>query len=146
MTTNITNSYEAVVIFNAQLDDATVKDQVQKIKTLVESHQGKIEKESIWGNRQLAYEIKKQDHGIYVFFLFTGNNQLVSNLNRQLRINDSVLRHLVVKKDKFAPDSTKDFAAESMAFAAPKSVSSDRPGFEELEPEIDEDELKEASI
>ncbi len=100
--------YEMTVIFDADLDDAGVEEQIAKITTTVESHSGAVIKKDNWGRRPLAYLMNKKSHGIYVLFILSGDNTLVSDIRRQLKINDAVLRVLIVKKDKFAPDLQAD--------------------------------------
>ena len=99
-----TNSYQAVLVLNPDLDDQGVKDQIEKVAVVAAAHGGSVEKSDIWGRRQLAYKIKKKDYGIYVVLVVGGDSSIVSDLDRQLKINDQVLRHLVVKKDKHAPE------------------------------------------
>ena len=98
------NEYEAVVVFEPDTDDAGAKAQVGKIEGTVSAHGGEIIKRDFWGRRPLAYPIRKKNYGIYVLLNFSGDSGLVADLNRQLRINDAVLRSIVVTKDKFAPD------------------------------------------
>lgn len=96
--------YELVVVFDPDLDESAVSAQMEKIEAVVAAHDGTIEKKDIWGKKQLAYPIRKRSYGTYVVVVISGNNALVAELTRQLRINDAVLRFLFVKKDKFAPD------------------------------------------
>jgi small subunit ribosomal protein S6 len=100
--------YEAVIIFDANLDEDGVKAQIQKIETFLTSRGVTREKHDIWGRRQLAYRMNKKDWGTYTLLIFSGSTSVVAELDRQLRINDSVLRHMVVTKDKFAPDLTPE--------------------------------------
>lgn len=99
------NKYELVLVLSPDLDDNGVNEQLEKVKQTISQHGGEITAQETWGRRQLNYEIKRFNQGIYVISVLTGNNQLVASLERQLRINELVLRHLIVKKDKFAPDA-----------------------------------------
>lgn len=96
--------YEAVMILNADLDESAIKEEVSKVGAAVKAHQGTVELTDLWGKRQLSYKINKKDYGFYVYLVFGGDSSLVAELHRQLRINDNVMRYLIVKKDKFAPD------------------------------------------
>jgi small subunit ribosomal protein S6 len=98
--------YEAVVIFLSELDEKGVNAQVDKIEAIVTAHSGTIEQKELWGRRELAYKISKKSHGIYVLLVFTGDESVVADLDRQLKINEQVLRHMIVNKDEFAPDWT----------------------------------------
>jgi len=96
--------YEAVVVFDPNLSDTEVTDQIEKINAIVLSHGGSVERKDIWGRRELSYKIQKRAFGIYAVLVFSGENTLVSDLRRQLKINDAVLRSLIVYKDQYAPD------------------------------------------
>lgn len=96
--------YETVIVFNSDLDEKSVNAQIDRVQAIIGEHNGKIEKRDLWGRRELAYKIGKRTHGIYVCLVFSGEHAVVADLDRQLRINESVLRHIVVTKDKFAPD------------------------------------------
>ncbi len=96
--------YETVVVFATDMDEAGVNAQIDRIETVVRAHNGSIEKRDIWGRRELAYKIGKRTHGIYCCLVYSGDATLVADLDRQLKINESVLRHLIVEKDAYAPD------------------------------------------
>lgn len=97
--------YELVVVFSPDFEsEDPLREQIDKVKSAIESGGGKVLQEHIWGKRQLAYLIKKRQYGVYVVLVLDGTNALVKSLERQLSINDAVLRSLIVKKDKYAPD------------------------------------------
>jgi small subunit ribosomal protein S6 len=100
----MTNRYEAVIVYDSSLDEQALNAQIQKVEKLIKDHGGAIEQQEIWGRRQLAFKIKKKDSGLYVLLVFNGDTTTISDMERQLKINESVLRHLLVLKDKFAPD------------------------------------------
>lgn len=104
MEQTVNREYEAVVVFSSDLDEQGVKGQLERFSGIVATHGGTVRKQDIWGRRQLAQRIKKKDSGIYSLVIFDGDNTLVAALDRQLKINDSVLRHMIVRKNKFAPD------------------------------------------
>jgi small subunit ribosomal protein S6 len=107
--------YEMTVIFDADLDDAGIEEQIAKITTTVENHSGAVIKTDNWGRRPLSYLMDKKTHGIYVLLTLSGDNTLVADIRRQLKINDLVRRVLIVKKDKFAPDLQADPREEASA-------------------------------
>ena len=98
--------YEFVVILLSDLSDDAVKAEIGKIEAITKAHAGSIVSSDVWGRRQLAYKINKREYGIYVLLVVEGDYVLASDLDRQLKINESVLRHLIVKKDKHAPDAS----------------------------------------
>ncbi|MCC6954878.1 MAG: 30S ribosomal protein S6 [Deltaproteobacteria bacterium] len=97
-------SYESVLVFVGDLDENAVKAQIDKINAVVTNHGGELTRSDVWGRRQLSFRIKKRTSGIYAMLQFTGDKALVADLDRQLRINENVLRHMIVARDKFAPD------------------------------------------
>ena len=110
------NRYEAVVVFEPNLSDSDVSQQIEKIETVIKAHDGTLEKQDIWGRRELAYIIQKKSFGIYAVLVFSGDSSLVTDLRRQLRINDVVLRSLIVEKDKYAPDMTRPLHQDAPPF------------------------------
>lgn len=99
--------YEVVVIFDPALSDEEVALQVEKISTVIKSHEGEIEKNDFWGRKELAYPISGKSNATYVVLVFNGKSTVVADLRRQLRINETILRSLIVNKDQYAPDLQK---------------------------------------
>lgn len=96
--------YEVVVVFNPDLEGDALGAEMDKIAAVARDCGGTIEKREIWGRRQLAYPIRDRDYGMYVVIVATGDENFVSTARRQLRLNEFVLRELIVVKDKYAPD------------------------------------------
>lgn len=91
-------NYEAVVVYDASLDDEKVHQQLEELKKLIAGRQGKILNVDEWGRRRLAYPIRKRENGYYVVVNFSlENTEALPSLDRSLRLNDAVLRHLVIK-------------------------------------------------
>jgi len=103
-----TRLYEAVLVFDSNMNDGEVEQEIANVKTVCDRHQGNIENTDLWGRRKLAYEIDKKQYGIYAVLNISGAPEMVPDLDRQLRINENVIRHLVVTKDKFAPDRSEE--------------------------------------
>ena len=96
--------YETVIVYDAALDEATVNKELSKVEDIIKAHGGVIKKKAIAGRKKLAYRIKHKEFGVYVLLVHDGDNKVGADLERQFQINEVVLRHLVVKKDKYAPD------------------------------------------
>lgn len=94
----ITSSYELVFILKPDLGEEATASIVEKFKTLI-SENGTIEAVDEWGKRRLAYPIDDQPEGYYVQINFNADNVFPTELYRQLKITDGVLRSLVVKKE-----------------------------------------------
>ncbi|MGW4364769.1 30S ribosomal protein S6 [Nocardia takedensis] len=92
--------YEVMVILDPSLDERTVGPSLDNLLTVVKTEGGKIDKVDIWGRRRLAYEIRKQAEGIYAVVDLTATPATVSELDRQLGLNESVLRTKVLRHDK----------------------------------------------
>ena len=91
------NKYEVMYIVKP-LEDEAVEAIIAKFEALITANGGTVEKTDRWGKKRLAYEIQKLQEGIYVLVTFTANAAAVAELDRVLRITDTVLRHMVVRK------------------------------------------------
>lgn len=90
-------SYEAVVIFTSKISEEEVNEAVNKIKDLISSN-GEVVSVDDWKRRKLAYEIKHEQEGYYFLFTFNAEPKFISEFERILRINNQVLKHMVIKK------------------------------------------------
>jgi small subunit ribosomal protein S6 len=127
-------NYELVVVLAEQYrEDALANEQIAKIKATVENLKGKVIKCDLWGERYLTYPIGKSDKGFYAVFVLEGEDNFVSSLTRQLNINDAVVRHMCVKKDKFAPDYTEQLQETNV-----QALESAASGDDEFEPIVDD--------
>ncbi len=93
-------NYELVVIFDPSLEEEALDKELSKITSLIEKEKCTVSNVDKWGVRRLAYTIKKQESGYYVIVYFEGNTGIVSELDRINKINDKILRHLIVKSDE----------------------------------------------
>ncbi|WP_048552473.1 30S ribosomal protein S6 [Nostocoides japonicum] len=84
--------YELMVILDPELDDRTVQPTLEKFLTVITTDGGTVDNLDIWGRRRLAYEIKKKPEGIYAVANFTCEPATAKELDRQLGLNESVLR------------------------------------------------------
>jgi small subunit ribosomal protein S6 len=84
--------YELMVNLDPELDDRTVAPSLDKFLTVVTKDKGTVDKIDIWGRRRLAFEIKKKAEGIYAVVNFTAEPATAKELDRQLSLNESVMR------------------------------------------------------
>jgi small subunit ribosomal protein S6 len=92
--------YEIVMIFVPDIAEDKFNEKLSKIKNLIKSANGEIIKEENWGNRQLAYEIKKFNQGIYYFiFCSVEKSTFVEELKELLLKDENILRYGVKKID-----------------------------------------------
>jgi small subunit ribosomal protein S6 len=92
-------AYEVMVILDPSLEERTVEPSLDKYLNVIRKDGGSIESVDVWGRRRLAYEIKKQAEGIYAVINLTAEPATVKELDRQLGLNDSVLRTKVLRPD-----------------------------------------------
>jgi len=92
--------YEVMVILDPSLDERIVGQSLDNLLNVVKTEGGKVDKVDIWGRRRLAYEIAKQAEGIYAVVELTATPATVSELDRQLGLNETVLRTKVLRNDK----------------------------------------------
>lgn len=89
-------SYETTIITKANTSEDQVQALRQKVEGILQAHQGTLGNYEDWGTRRLSYEIQKESRGRYLFFGYTGNNGTVAELERNLRINEGVIRYLSI--------------------------------------------------
>jgi small subunit ribosomal protein S6 len=88
--------YEAVYIFDSALEDPAITEKLNRFHTLIAQPGGEPVKVNHWGKRTLAYPIKKRDTGYYVIANFEANAAQLPEFERAIKLDDGVLRHLVV--------------------------------------------------
>ena len=91
-------NYEIAVVLHPDLE-IDLATTLEKIENIITKNGGKITKKDNWGKRKLAYKIKKQDWGIYVFYTVEIDPSKVGKINQTLRITEEVMRYLVVSID-----------------------------------------------
>ena len=92
--------YELVYVVSPDIGEEGVTDLHAQVATMVGDLGGRIEKTENLGRRRLAYEIGKHREGTYVVDLIEGPGDLIKELDRKLKVLDSVLRYLVVRVDE----------------------------------------------
>ncbi|HVQ90980.1 MAG TPA: 30S ribosomal protein S6 [Mycobacteriales bacterium] len=91
--------YELMVILDPDLEERTISPSLDQFLTVVRSSGGSVEKVDIWGRRRLSYEINKRVEGIYAVVDVQAEPATVQELDRQLNLNESVLRTKVIRPD-----------------------------------------------
>ena len=93
------NKYETLFIVNPSVEDAGIKDLIQKFSDLINSD-GKVESAEVVGKKKLAYPVKKCAEGIYVLINFESEGTIITELERNFRITDEVIKFIVVKEEE----------------------------------------------
>jgi len=92
-------AYEVMVILDPEVDERTVGASLDTYLNVVRQDGGSIENVDVWGRRRLAYEINKKPEGIYAVVDLKAEPATVKELDRQLGLNESVLRTKVIRPD-----------------------------------------------
>jgi small subunit ribosomal protein S6 len=121
--------YETVFIVDPSCDEEHVDREVQTVRGIINDGGGQVVEVQVWGKRRLAYEIKKKKEGTYAFVRFKGAPSVLQELNRRFKLNELVLRHLIVLSQEMEQEAGQE--TESLDSAE------DEPGESSLtEPEI----------
>lgn len=94
------NKYENLFVIAPTLEEEAYKAVIEKVKGVIENGGGVVDNVDEWGKRRLAYEINHINEGYYVLMNFSSNPELPKELDRVLRITDTVIRHLIVNIEK----------------------------------------------
>ena len=93
------NKYEVMFIAKP-LEDAEVDPIAEFVSNLIKKNGGYVEKVDRWGKRHLAYPVKKQADGNYVLINFEADPEVIKEIDRVMKIQDDILKHLIVKIDE----------------------------------------------
>ena len=95
----MTHQYELMVILDPEIDERTVAPSLDKFLNVIRNDGGTIDNVDIWGRRRLAFEIAKKTEGIYAVVDLNAEPATVKELDRQLNLNEAVLRTKVIRPD-----------------------------------------------
>jgi small subunit ribosomal protein S6 len=146
--------YETVFIVNPSLSQEESQPLFDKLTDLIAAHQGLMVKFDEWGHKRLAYEIKQQTRGYYILLDFCGNGSLVKELERNMRLDDRVLKYMTVCVAKDVDEEAvkteiqaaeeaakaKESSAGPVEDAAASEAQEQAPPGETLEPSLGEAE------
>lgn len=91
--------YEIMFIVKANLDEAALGNITKEIQGLISNSNGKVIEFKDMGRKKLAYEINKEVAGFYYLMNAEADNLTIQEFDRKLRINENVIRHLILKKE-----------------------------------------------
>lgn len=91
------NKYEIMFIVRPDMEEAEIKKTAEEVKKVLTDGNATIVEEKAMGQKELAYEINKFSTGYYYLFVVESNAPAVKEFDRVARINESLLRHLIVK-------------------------------------------------
>jgi small subunit ribosomal protein S6 len=91
--------YEMMIILDPALEERTVQPSLDQFLRVVTTSGGSVDKVDVWGRRRLAYEIDKKTEGIYTVVDLNAEPDAVKELDRQLNLNEAVLRTKILRPD-----------------------------------------------
>ena len=92
--------YEMMIILDPGLEENTVQPSLEQFLNVVTSEGGSVDKVDVWGRRRLAYDIEKKSEGIYAVVDMRAEPGTVQELDRQLGLNEAVLRTKVLRPER----------------------------------------------
>jgi small subunit ribosomal protein S6 len=91
--------YELMVILDPNTEERAVAPSLDQFLTVVKTDGGSVEKVDVWGRRRLSYDIDKKSEGVYAVIDLTATPATVKELDRQLNLQDSILRTKVIRPE-----------------------------------------------
>ncbi len=126
-------TYETVIVIDSLLKPEEIDSIINKYERFISANGGKVSSMDRWGKRRLAYEINKRQYGFYVLIRFEGPSPMIKQLDREYRLNESLLRTKIIKLDDKAMKvlvQQTAAAAPVEAPAAPAAVVTEAPATE----------------
>jgi len=145
----VKRKYDTTFIIDGDLGQKEREAIIKKFRDVLEKRGAEIERVVRWGMRTLAYAIKKKTRGYYVIFYYFAETNIIKDVERELRLNENVLRYMTVRFDgthpSYVPDEGEPNGVPAQAAPqAEETVSSDdsvNSGSEEQDEALDTDEL-----
>jgi small subunit ribosomal protein S6 len=91
--------YEMMIILDPSLEERTVQPSLEQFLKVVTNAGGAVDKVDVWGRRRLSFEIAKKSEGIYTVINLTAEPDTVKELDRQLNLNEAILRTKILRPD-----------------------------------------------
>lgn len=123
----MTRDYELMYIVRPELDDEAVRAAVTRVRGMIEAQNGEVVKTTLWGKRRLAYEVNHLRDGHYVLVVLHLDGDRVAPLERALRIDETVFRHLIVLHQGPMPEPDGEIEEVRPEGAAASDDDDDEP-------------------
>ncbi len=91
------NNYLLTLVFKADMEEKARKGLIDDITKKAVGTSGKIDKEDLWGERELAYPMKKQTKGYFAHFEITADPAIAKGIDKDLKVEENLLRYLLVR-------------------------------------------------
>ena len=122
---NTLREYETIYILRPDTINEKVADVNGRVKSIIEERGGKILGVDNWGKRKLAYEIKKERKGIYLFWQYLGNAEIVAEFERNMRMLDPVMRYMTIKLGTNIADGSRESEVNEETFELAATTAAD---------------------
>jgi len=126
--------YETIYILRPDVDKETADTLTSRLAEAVKTEKGRLTGVELWGRRRLAYQIRGLRRGVYVYFKYLGRGNVVSELERQLRLADSVIRYqtIMVRDNVVVEQEVAPEASAALDFELPPDADEDMTREREL--------------
>ena len=121
------NKYEVMYVIDPTLEDSVRNELISYFSGIVEKNAGMIDRIDEWGKRRLAYAINYKTEGYYVLMYIQGPSELPRELERNFKINDKVLRYLVIRYEGELPAKREPLKPSVAREAAPAQAAEEKP-------------------
>ena len=121
------NKYEVMYVIDPTLEDSVRNEVISYFSGIVEKNAGMIDRIDEWGKRRLAYAINYKTEGYYVLMYIQGPSELPRELERNFKINDKVLRYLVIRYEGELPAKREPLKPYVAREAAPAQAAEEKP-------------------
>ena len=121
------NKYEVMYVIDPTLEDSVRNELISYFSGIVEKNAGMIDRIDEWGKRRLAYAINYKTEGYYVLMYIQGPSELPRELERNFKINDKVLRYLVIRYEGELPAKREPLKPYVAREAAPVQAAEEKP-------------------
>ena len=121
------NKYEVMYVIDPTLEDSVRNELISYFSGIVEKNAGMIDRIDEWGKRRLAYAINYKTEGYYVLMYIQGPSELPRELERNFKINDKVLRYLVICYEGELPAKREPLKPYVAREAAPAQAAEEKP-------------------
>jgi len=95
--------YELCIIIHPDAADTDIDGIISSLSESISKHKGRVHKTDKWGRKNFKYPIKKQSKGYYCFIYYTGNNEIIRDIERLVKFNELILRYNTIRMDKNFP-------------------------------------------
>ncbi len=117
--------YETIYVVRPNTSNEGVADVNERVRKIIEGMDGKVIKVDNWGKRRLAYEVEKERKGIYLYWQYLATRGVVEEIERNMRMLDSVIRYMTVKLDADVDPDARPSEMDDEAYERAANTAAD---------------------